>query len=63
MFSDVKSVQGSKMAQVFTNSHGYDHSYPMMKKSKANFALTLFLQDAGIPPILVSDNAPKEIHG
>ena len=63
MFSETKSIWGFKMTQVFTDGAGYDQFYPMERKDDMELTLTLFIQDAGIPPVLVSDNAPEEIHG
>ena len=63
MFSQMKLTRGNKAAQVFTNGLGYDCFYPQKTKSKADSALMLFIHDVGIPPVLVSDNAPEEIHG
>ena len=51
------------MAQIFTNGQGYDQFYPMKKKGDASAALMSFIQDTGIPQIVVSDGAEETIHG
>ena len=63
MFSQTKLTRGNRVAQVFTNGLGYDHFYPLKTKSEADMVLMSFIHDVGIPPVLVSDNAPEEIHG
>ena len=51
------------MAQIFTNGQGYDQFNPMKKKGDASAALMSFIQDSGIPQIVVSDGAEETIHG
>ena len=63
MFSQMKSTRGNRVAQVFTNGLGYDHFYPLKSKGKADTTLKSLIHDVGIPQVLVSDNAPEEIHG
>lgn len=57
MFAKVKSVTNAKCAQVFTDGYGYDRFYPLASKGDAPKSLTRFIQDAGIPQTLVTDNA------
>ena len=63
MFSTCKSVRSHACAQVFTNGLGYDRVYPLASKDEAHFALTMFIQEVGIPQILTMDNAPEENKG
>jgi hypothetical protein len=62
-FANVKSLRGHQTAQHFTNGLGYERFYPMRSKSEAPTALMSFIQDAGIPSTLVTDNAHEEMQG
>ena len=59
----MKSIRGHRTAQIFTNSQGYDQFYRMKRKGDANAALMSFIQDTGIPEIVVSDGADETIQG
>jgi hypothetical protein len=61
--SKLGSLRGHTTAQVFTNGRGYDCFYPIKSKKFAPQALTSFIQDNGIPKLLITDNAPEEYAG
>ena len=63
MFSKVKSIRGHRTAQIFMNGQRYDQFYPMKTQGDASAALMSFIQDTGIPQIIVSDGAEESIHG
>ena len=61
MFPKVKSLRGHTCAQVFTDTLGWDHFYPMKAKSEAGEALSHFVEDTKrIPNPIVSDGALEE---
>ena len=62
-FANIKSLRKHAAAQHFTNGLGYDRFYPMASKSQCSTALMAFIQQAGIPQILITDNAPEEVAG
>ena len=63
MFAKVKSLRGSKAAQVYTDGHGYDRFYPIATKREVPQTLVSLIHDVGIPQEIVSDNAGEEVHG
>ena len=60
LFSGVKSIHGNKCAQVTTDGKFIHVLYPMTSKSKAGCALTAFVQDVGIPEVVVVDGAHEQ---
>jgi hypothetical protein len=63
LFSRVKSLNGHKCPQIYTNGR-FTHVYPMESKSSANIAATLqdFADDVGIPDTtLVCDLATEQV--
>ena len=60
MFMDVKSLEGNKCAQLFTNNK-YVFVYPMVSKSQAGQALQTFIQLVGVPDHLTYDNAKEQV--
>lgn len=62
LFSRVKSLQGHKCAQIYTNGK-FTRVYPMESKSSANIAATLqdFADDVGIPDTLICDLATEQV--
>jgi hypothetical protein len=42
---------------------GYDYFYPLPKKGQVETALMSFIQEAGIPQTIVTDNATEETRG
>jgi hypothetical protein len=61
--SKLTSLRGCNAAQVFTNGKGYDRFYPIKTKKLASEGLMTFIQEAGIPKLLITDNAPEEVAG
>jgi hypothetical protein len=61
MFSKVKSINGNRCAQVYTNGR-FTKVYPMESKSSACIADTLqdFADDVGIPDTLICDLATEQ---
>jgi hypothetical protein len=62
-FSSLPSVNGSTMAQVYTNDQGYSKVYPMKLKSQTHETLSTFIHEVGIPASIHSDDAPKLMKG
>ena len=62
-FSSVNSLNGSAMAQVYTNDQGYTRVYPMKLKSQAHETLSTFIHEVGIPSAIHSDDAPELMQG
>ena len=62
LFSDVKSLRGNTCAQVFTTK-SLVQVYPMKGKEDPHpgEALQEFIQDVGVPNIIVVDNAPEQV--
>jgi len=59
LFSSVKSLTGSKCAQVTTDGL-FTHIYPMASRSSAGSALHHFITDVGIPDVIIVDNTPEQ---
>jgi len=59
LFSGIKSLHGNKCAQVTTNGT-LIHVYPMTSKLEAGDALSRFVQDVGIPEVIVVDGAGEQ---
>jgi len=59
LFSRIKSIHGHKCAQVMTDGH-FTHVFPMTTKANVGEALTHFVQEVGIPDMVVIDNAGKQ---
>jgi len=59
LFSNVRSLTGSKCAQVTTDGL-FTHIYPMASKSYAGTALHHFITDVGIPDTVIVNNAPEQ---
>ena len=56
----VKSLDGNRYAQVFTNQSYFAKIYPMDTKRKAGDALKIFCQEFGIPEKLVFDGSKEQ---
>jgi len=61
--SNVTSLRGNKCVQLFTNRANFSKSYPMPARSSAPKALDRFLHEIGVPPELLTDNAPELVEG
>ena len=58
-FSPIKSLNGNKCVQLFTNRGSFVKSYPMTAKSEASTMLKRFLHEVGIPSSILTDNAKE----
>jgi len=60
LFSGTRSIHGNKCTQVTTNGM-LIHVYPMASKSEAGDALSKFVEDVGIPDVVVVDGAQEQV--
>jgi hypothetical protein len=60
-FANVKSIRGMKCSQIWTNSLGFDH--PLEAKRDMHQSLTQFIQDVGIPNLVISDDSNAQVAG
>ena len=60
LFSGITSLHGNKCAQLTTNGK-FIHIYPMASKSEAGNALSKFVQDVGIPEVIVVNGAQEQV--
>jgi len=60
LFSGTRSIHGNKCAQVTMNGM-LIHIYPMTFKSEAGDALSKFVEDVGIPDVVVVDGAQEQV--
>ena len=68
MFTDTllagqKSSRGNKCSQVFATSYGFSRLYGMKTKGQAHEALSVFLKNEGVPPVMVMDGSREQRHG
>ena len=68
MFTDTllageKSSRGNKCSQVFATSYGFTRAYGMKVKSQAQEALSVFLKNEGVPPLMVMDGSKEQLLG
>jgi hypothetical protein len=63
MFSNSKSIQGKKAAQVFCTENGCTRAFPMAKEKDAHEALSLLFHRDGVPNVMVMDGAKAQIQG
>jgi hypothetical protein len=61
IFSNSKSRQGDKAAQVFCTSNGWTRAFPMANKKDAHEALSLLFHWDGVPNVMVMDWAKAQI--
>jgi hypothetical protein len=62
-FASVKSIRGMKCLQIWTNSLGFDHFHPLEAKRDVHQSLTRFIQDVGIPNLVISDDSNAQVAG
>ena len=62
-FSNVTSLRGNKMVQLFTNRGNFTRCYPMKKRSEAPDTLHRFIDEIGIPGEMLTDGAPELLSG
>jgi hypothetical protein len=63
IFSKIKSKRGNTCAQVFATTEGWTHAYLMQKKLQAHEALSLLLQQEGVPNMMVMDGSKEQVLG
>ena len=59
LFSGIRSLHKNKCAQVTTDGH-FIHVYPMVSNSCAGDALTHFVEEIGIPDVVVVDGTAEQ---
>jgi len=62
-FSSSATLNGCKMAQLYTNDLSFIKIYPMKAKSEVPDSLSKFLYEVGIPNAIHSDDAPEQCMG
>ena len=62
-FFQTKSVRGFTCAQIFVTDTYFAQTYNMQSKSEAAYKLELFVQEYGLPKMLLTDNAMEETRG
>jgi hypothetical protein len=62
-FTNIKSIQGMKCSQVWTNSLGFDQFHPLESKRDVHQSLTQVIQDVGIPNLVMSDDSNAQVAG
>jgi hypothetical protein len=63
IFSNSKSRQGNKAAQVFCTADGWTRAFPMAKEKDAHEALSLIFHGDGVPNMMVMDGAKAQVQG
>lgn len=63
MFAAVPSLNGERIASVFTNGKGYDLVYPIRTKGEHSIAFMKMIHDLGVPQTVVSDGAKELMLG
>jgi hypothetical protein len=63
MFSNSKSRQGNKAAQVLCTANGWTRAFPMAKEKDAHEALLLLFHRDGVPNDMVMNGAKAQIQG
>jgi hypothetical protein len=63
MFSNSKSRQCNKAAQVFCTSNGWKRDFPMAKENDAHEKLSLLFHRDGEPNVMVMDGVNAHIQG
>jgi hypothetical protein len=63
MFSNSKSIQGNKAAQVFCTADGWIRAFFMAKEKDAHEALSLIFHRDSVPNAMVMDSSKAQIQG
>jgi hypothetical protein len=63
MFSNSKSRQGNKAAQLCCTANGWTRAFPMAKEKDAHGTLSLLFHRGGVPDVIVMDWAKAQIQG
>ena len=59
----ITSVRQQMCSQIFTNGLGFDIPYPLAGKGDASLGLDRFIQEVGIPQVLITDEVKEETLG
>jgi hypothetical protein len=59
MDGGVKSLNGNRYAQVFSNGGFFAKVYPMARKADAGIALKTFITELGVPESLTIDGSKE----
>jgi hypothetical protein len=62
-FASVKSIPGMKCSQVWMNGLGYDLFHLLAAKRDVHLSLLNFIQDVGIPNLVILDNSNAQVEG
>jgi hypothetical protein len=62
-FANVKSIRGMKCSQIWTNSLGFDHFHPLEAERDVHQSLSRFIQEVGIPNLVISDDSNAQVAG
>jgi hypothetical protein len=62
-FANVKSIRGMNCSQIWTNGLGFDHFNPLETTRDVHQSLTRFIQDVGIPNLVISDDLNAQVAG
>ena len=58
-----KSSRGNSCSQMFGTSYGFTRAYGMRTKGQAHEALSVFLKNEGVPPVMVMDGSKEQTLG
>ena len=58
-FSNVTSLRGNKMIQLFTNRGNFTKCFPMTRRGQAADTLHRFIEEVGVPGEMLTDGAPE----
>ncbi len=56
----VKSLDGNRYGQVFSNGNFFAEIYPMQRKADAGLALKTFVMELGVPEELTIDGSKEQ---
>ena len=59
-FVKITSVRKNTCGQIFTNGLGFDIPYPLATTGDASLGLDKFIQDVGIPQVLITNEVKEE---
>ena len=59
-FVKITLVRQNTCGQTFTNGLGFDIPFPLAMKGDASLGLDKFIQDVGLPQVLITDKAKEE---
>jgi hypothetical protein len=62
-FGSVKSMRGMNCVQVWTNGLGFDLFHPLAHERDVSQSLSKFIQDVGIPNLVISDDSKAQVAG